>query len=319
MNGIDIKDIDLNLLKTLEALLSERSVTGAARRLGVGQPATSHALGRLRVLFGDPLFVRAGRTMTPTTRAEALAEPLRRLLGDLSRLVHHETGFDPATTTRSFGLICPDLLAPLLPRIVARLHERAPGARLEVLPRRRDDAMALEEGRADLALSPAPLHGPGLVRRGLGSVDFGVVARCEHPGLGRRRTLSARAFARFPHVMVRSGHGGTSIVAEALARAGFERQVGLVVPTFLAALVAVAETDFFFTVPRQLVQPLLEPLGLRVLVPPVELPTIATTALWHERFSTDPGHEFVREIVIERVQEAIDDRRKPRPRRPAAG
>ncbi|MEX1362856.1 MAG: LysR family transcriptional regulator [Nannocystaceae bacterium] len=305
MNDIDVLGIDLNLLKALDALLAERSVSRAAARLGIGQPAASHALGRLRTLFADPLLVRTGRQMAPTPRAEALQAPLRRLLGDAARLVRHESGFDPATTSRAFVLTCPDLLAPLLPAIVGRLVAAAPHARLEVVPRRRDDASALEQGRTDLALTRAPETGPGLIQRGLGAVELSVVARAGHPGVSRRRTLSARAWGTYPHVMVRSGHGGRSIVASALAETGFSRRVGLVVPTFLAALVTVAKTDLFFTVPRPLVRPLLEPLGLRVLQPPLPLPRVATAALWHERFSSDPGHRFLREIVIEVVEAAL--------------
>ncbi|MCA9649847.1 MAG: LysR family transcriptional regulator [Myxococcales bacterium] len=305
MNIIDVGDIDLNLLKALDALLREGSVSRAAARLGIGQPAASHALGRLRELFGDPLLVRTGRRMSPTPRAEALREPLRRLLDDAARLVRHETAFDPARSTRSFGLACPDLLAPLLPRLVARLQAAAPHTRLEVLPRQRDDAQALEDGRIDLLLTRAPESGPGLVQRGLGTLGFSVLARRDHPGLSRRRTLGPRAWARHPHVMVRSEHGGRSIVAEALAASGFSRTVGLVVPTFLSALVTVAQTDLFFTVPEALVRPLLEPLGLRALRPPVPLPQIPTAALWHERFTGEPAHRFLREIVIDEVTAAL--------------
>lgn len=88
-------------------------------------------------------------------------------------------------------------------------------------------------------------------------------------------------------------------------RRGFSRRIGLVVPTFLAALVTVSRTDLFFTVPRELVRPLLSPLGLRVLPPPVALPTIPTAALWHERFASDPGHRFLRELVIGEVRAAL--------------
>lgn len=305
MSSIDVSDIDLNLLKTLDVLLTEGSVSRAATRLGVGQPAASHALGRLRVLFGDPLLVRIGRRMVPTPRAEALREPLRRLLGSAAQLVRHETSFDPTTSTRTFSLVCPDLLAPLLPRIVARLQAEAPRVQLQVVGRRRDDAQALEDGRVDLVLTRAPEAGPGLVRRGLGTVTLSVLARRDHPGLSRRHTLSARAWGAYPHVMVRSEHGGRSVVADALSESGFERRVGLVVPTFLTALVTVAQTDLFFTVPAVLAAPLLEPLGLRAVRPPVPLPEIATAALWHERLSSDPAHRLLRGIVIDVARSAI--------------
>ncbi len=315
MNEIDISTIDLNLLATLDALLTEGSVTKAARRLGIGQPATSHALGRLRELFGDPLFVRAGRTITPTPRAEALREPLSRVLVDVARLVRHEVGFDAASSTRTFVLTCPDLLAPLLPRMSARLHEAAPHARLEVRNRGRDDAQALESGQADLALGPGPAEGTGLRTRGLGAIHFGVVARRGHPALRKRRTLEASTWVEYPHVVVRTGSSSRSFVGAALGRAGLERHVGLVVPTFLAALVTVTETDLFFAAPRELVTPLLSPLGLVVVDPPLTVPAVPIVSLWHERFQADPAHRFFRGLVVEQLERCLGTKRRRGARR----
>jgi DNA-binding transcriptional LysR family regulator len=314
MNSVDVGRLDLNLLAALGALLDEGSVTGAAARLGVGQPAASHALGRLRELFGDPLLVRAGRRMAPTPRAEALREPLARLLDDAARLVRGAAPFDPARTARTFVLLCPDLLAPALPRVVARLSRRAPGARLEVTDRRAEGAAGLGPGRADLALVPAPDEGPGLVRRGLGAVHFAVLARRGHPALGR--AFDAGAWAAHPHVMVRTGHRGRGFVADALARAGLERRVGLLVPTFLAALVATAETDFFFTAPRELVAPLLPRFGLRALEPPLAIPPVPVAAVWHERHRADGGHRFFRALVRAEIEAALAEGRAARPAGP---
>lgn len=300
MNEVDVSKLDLNLLSVLHALLAEGSVTRAARRLGVGQPATSHALSRLRELFGDPLFVRAGRQIVPTPRAEALREPLARLLAEAARLVSHETGFDPARTTRAFTLVCPDLLAPALPRLIARLGAEAPRARLEVVLPRPDDARALEEGRVDLALLPSPEEGPGLVLRGLGTVTFAVVARSGHP-LARSGRLTAEDWAAHPHVLVRTGHGGRGVVGSELSRVRFQRRIGLAVPTFLSALWAVAETDLFFTAPRELVAPLVRRFDLQILDPPIEMPALPVAALWHERFHAEPALRFFRDLVLSEV------------------
>lgn len=300
MHAIDVSTIDLNLLSVLHTLLTEGSVTRAARRLGVGQPATSHALSRLRGLFGDPLFVRGGRQIVPTPRAEALREPLARLLAEAARLVSHETSFDPARTSRSFALVCPDLLAPALPRVIARLGELAPGASLEVASPRPDDGRALEDGRVDLALSPTPQDGPGLVVRGLGTVRFAVVARRGHP-LVRSGKLDGASWAARAHVLVRTGHGGRHIVGGELERAGFRRRIGLVVPTFLSALVAVAESELFFTAPRELVAPLAERLELQLLEPPIAMTDVPVAAVWHERFHADPASRFLRELVVKEV------------------
>lgn len=301
MHTVDVSSVDLNLLAALDVLLRERSVTLAARRLGLGQPAVSHALARLRDLFADPLLVRSGRGMIATPRAEALREPLARLLADATRLVRHEVRFDPASSTRGFTIICPDLLATLLPRIVSRLRRAAPHAGLEVVHRSSDERGALEEGRADLLLGPTPAEGPGMRTRGLGRVHFGVVARRHHPGLTRGGQLRAQAWTAYPHVVVRSGSTSHSLVGQALAQAGVARRVGLVVPSFLAALVTVAETDLFFAAPRELLHPLAARLDLVVCAPPIAVAPVPVAAVWHERFDAEPGHRFLRDLAGEEV------------------
>lgn len=308
MHTVDVSGVDLNLLTALDALLSERSVTRAAARLGLGQPATSHALARLRGLFGDPLLVRSGRAMIATPRAEALREPLARLLADARRLIRHEARFEAATSARSFTVVCPDLLATLLPRIVARLRREAPRARLEIVPRSGDERGALEEGRADLLLAPAADEGPGLRMRGLGSVRFGVVARRDHPALGRGGQLRPSAWTAYPHVVVRSGSSSRSLVGAALELAGLVREVGLVVPSFLAALVTVAETDLFFAAPRELLHPLAARLDLVVVAPPIAVPPVPVAAVWHERFDAEPAHRFLRALVGEEVIDGLRGR-----------
>lgn len=304
MNEIDIKTLDLNLLVALDALLQEGGVTRAARRLGIGQPAASHALGRLRELFGDPLLVRVGRTMVPTPRARALQEPLSRLLADATRLLRHEVDFAPATSDRTFSLACPDALGPVLPQLSARLHHAAPGARLEVRERGRDDAWVLETGQADLVLGPGPAEGAGLQTRGLGTIHFGVVARRGHPALSKRG-LRARSWVEHPHVQVHTGSRSRSVVGAAIERAGLQRRIGLVVPSFLAALVTVAETDLFFAAPRELVETLLPRLGLVVVDPPVPVPAVPIVALWHERDRADAAHRFFRTLVIETLERRL--------------
>jgi DNA-binding transcriptional LysR family regulator len=295
MNDVDA--LDLNLLVALDALLAEKSVTRAARRMQIGQPAASHALARLRVLFDDPLLVRVGRDMTTTPRAESLREPVGDLLARARQLAFGSRPFEARSAERVFRLICPDLLVASLGRLVARLRKEAPRCRLEIENRQRRELGMLEDGRADVALVPAPEDGPGLVRRSLGAVRFAVVARKRHPV----SSLDTRAWAAHPHVMVRTGHGGESIVGGALERARVQRTIGLVVPTFLAALVAVSESDAFFTAPRELVRPLARRLGLKLLPPPIDLPVVRVAALWHERYQADAAHRFFRAIVCEEV------------------
>jgi len=185
--------------------------------------------------------------------------------------------------------------------MIARMQEVAPHARLEVRNRSKDDAYALETGQVDLALGPGPAEGAGLQTRGLGEIHFGVVARRGHPALTRGGKLRAKAWVKYRHVLVRTGSSSRSFVGEALERAGFQRSIGLVVPTFLAALVALCDTDLFFAAPRELVQHLLRRLDLVIVDPPIEVPALPLVSLWHERYQADSAHRFFRTLVVEEI------------------
>ena len=308
---IDLRRIDLNLLVTLDALLTTRSVTAAARRLGLGQPATSHALRRLRDLLGDPLLVRAGRGLEPTPRAEALAAPLARLLRDAEQLLRTETTFDQRRSRRVFRLVCPDLTLPFLPEILGAITPVAPRVRVEVRqPGTTSAAEALIAGGDDLALAPPQADVPGLIQRSLGTVRWAVFARADHPALARRHPgadprLGLAAWLRHPHVVVRTGSSSPSLVERAIAEAGHARQVGVQVPSFLAAALVVARTELFLAAPRVLLAPLARSLGLVVLDPPIALPPVPAVALWPERLHLDPGHRWFRDLVTAVVGDVL--------------
>lgn len=291
MHDIDIDHIDLNLLIALDALLAEGHVTRAARRMGRTQSATSHALSRLRELLGDPLLVRGSGGMVRTARAEALRAPLRRALDELGRVLSEGTAFDPATSRKTFVLACTDLLATALPSLVAELAALAPHARLEISP---------PSDAADIALAAAPSEAPGQRMRTLGEVSWVVLARRGHPV----RKLDAASWARFPHVQVRVGNPGPSIVDRALGKVGLERTVGVVVPSFLLAPELVARSDYFFAAPRELVRELAARLDLAMHEPPLPIPNVPVAMIWHERHQSDPAHAWLRALVgrvLERV------------------
>ncbi|UJR79952.1 LysR family transcriptional regulator [Sandaracinus amylolyticus] len=301
----ELAGIDLNLLVVLDALLAERNVTRAARRLGLTQPSTSHALSRLRDLLGDPLLVRVGRAMHTTPRADALAPALARTLADVRRLLQVEPAFDPATSQRAFTIACPDLLAPQVPAIVARMQREAPRCGLELRPPiAGDDATVLGAGGVDLALAPAPREGTGLVQRALGTVSWGVLARRGHPAL-RRRTITREAWLAYPHVVVRTGSASPSAVGVAIERLGLERRVGLVVPGFLLVPRVVASTDMLAAVPRELVVDVAREMDLVVTDVPIPIGAIPVAALWHERFHADEGHRWMRGVVVQELTRAL--------------
>ena len=302
--------LDLNLLVALDALLAERNVTRAARRVGVTQSTMSHTLSRLREALGDPVLVRAGRAMVPTPRAEALASPLRRALDELQRVLRHEARFDPARSTRAFSLASPDVVAAILPTLAGRLAVEAPGVRLEMHASNGIDLVSsLAASSFDLGLSPAVSEGAGLVQTRLGEVRFCILARRGHPALSRRR-FDVDAWVSHPHVIVRAWGAGPGAVARAFEATGRSRRVGAVVPGFLAAPFVVAETDHFFAAPRELVAPLAAKLDLVMLEPPIEIPALQVVALWHERMQADPGHAWFRGRVVEAVRAVLAPRRR---------
>jgi len=308
MHDVDISRVDLNLLVALDVLLREGNVTRAARRLGRTQPAMSHALGRLRETFEDPLLVRSGRGMIPTPRAEALREPLRRALAELARLLHEGGDFDPAGSTRAFRLVCPDLLAWFLPDLLAAMSRVAPGVTLDVRPPGADLGGSLAS--ADLALGASESPGAGLVRVGLGEVTQVILARRDHPGLSSRGRLTKAKWLAYPHIQVGGADASQGFVERALEVAGLRRTVGLRVPGFLVAPEVVARTDFFFAAPRELVEPLASRLDLRMLKPPIPMPPVPVSAFWHERVRADAGHRWFRDIVVGQVRALLGG---PRP------
>lgn len=286
-----LRALDLNLLLALDALLEARGVSQAARRLGLSQPATSHALARLREALGDPLLVRDGAGMAPTPRALALQGPLRAALVDLGRLLAEAGGFDPAVSRRRFTLACPDILAPLVPELLAALAE-APGVDLELGP---------EGAEADLTLGSLLVADPRLRGRVLGRARWAVAMRPGHPAL--ERPWSVEAWLAWPHVVVRTPAPGPGLVEQSLTEAGHSRRVGLYAPSFLLAAAVVARTDLLFTAPEAVLRRLEPPLAVRP--PPLSLPDVPVAATWPERLDGDPGHRWFRERVVGVVGAAL--------------
>ncbi len=304
MKQIDLAAMDLNLLVALDALLSERSVTRAARRCGVGQSAMSHSLRRLRDLLDDPVLVRDGRHMVPTPRAAGLAGPLAAVLDDVRRLIAHRADFDPATSTRRFRLVCPDLIAAVLPALIAALGAEAPGVELAVRAPGGSISGAVRAGGDDLGIGPPPTDGAGLMQRAVGRVEWAVLMRAGHPAAD---AWDLPAWLRWPHVTVATGSAGPSLIGETLAAAGHTRRVGLVTPSFLVAPLVVARTDWFFAAPAPFVAELADTLGLVMRPAPVPLPAVTVTLTWPERLHADPGHRWLRARVADVLAAALGE------------
>lgn len=287
---------DLNLLPVLHALLRTRSIKQAGAAVGLSPSATSHALARLRELLGDPLLVRAGRTMQLTPRAERLAPRLDQALRALEEALDDEADFDPGAMRRAFHIATTDYVEMVLaPVLGARLEASAPGVDL-LHVRDRDPAAALRSGAIDLSINvgyamPDDIHVQPLIDE-----TFACVMRADHPALGRR--LTPRRFATLNHVLVSPRGGQRGIVDEKLEAQGLHRRVARTVASFTAAPFLLRNSDLVLTAPRRLATAVADDLGLVLVDPPLPLTGFTLALAWHRRHDGDPAHTWLRSQVV---------------------
>ncbi|MFO7181566.1 MAG: LysR family transcriptional regulator [Pseudomonadota bacterium] len=307
---VNLSSIDLNLLVVLRAVLDERSVARAAARLHVTPPAVSNALARLRDLFGDPLFVRSGRGITPTPRALELAPILDRSLGLLETSLQGGA-FDPESCTRELTIALSDAdLVASLSAIAKVFTRRLPKATLRVVTL---DTLVSLGGLAgesvDLAIGP-PVDEPGLHSQLLFEEAGVLIARRSHPRV--RRVLTKEAFNREGHVDIllllgRAGAGNRA-VEQAMREAGLVRRIVATVPTFAAAASIVASTDFLSGVPLRAARLFARALPIRILEGPLRPFWFPMHLCWHERTHHDPAVAAFRAVVVEALAERKTER-----------
>ena len=294
---MDIKQGDLGLLLALDALLEEESVSRAARRLGVSQPAMSAQLKRLRQLFNDPLLTPSGRRLVATSRALSLQADLRRHLQELDALVRENSGFDPGTTERTYRLVGTDYVhAVVAPVLEHRIRQSAPGAKLAFLPFDPTTLWhTLEDDKVDLALATGMALPEARTRTALREA-FRVILRHGHPLLARDLTLDAFCAAR--HILISPEGGGfVGIADKVLQKSGLRRSVTVSLPSFLLAPAFVSNSDALCLVPARLAA--LYAGTVASCPPPLELPGFEVDMLWHPRRQNDPAHRWFRSQVLE--------------------
>ncbi|WP_417066643.1 LysR family transcriptional regulator [Niveibacterium terrae] len=293
----DLKTTDLNLLKALNALLDERSVTRAAERLNVTQPAMSGMLTRLRESFSDPLFARAQRGVVPTQRALELAGPLKQILGEIDALLQ-PTVFDPVAASFTLSVAATDYaLSAVAVPFLSALKRKAPNIKLALLPVQDLQLQSqLEKGDLDLALVTPETTAPGLHARRLFDERYVCVMRVGHPAASEPE-LSLERFCALDHALVSySGGGFSGVTDEALKKLGRSRRVSLSVKSFLVLPDILRASDLVAVVPRRLVAGLP---GLALFEPPVEIPGFTKLVVWHERTHRDPGQRWLRDLLVE--------------------
>ena len=275
----------------LHTVLATQNVTAAARQLNMSQPAVSRALSRLRVVFGDPLFVKGAKGVIATPRAEALSSRVALLLAELEAAIETPT-FDPVTSTRVFKIATTDYgaLAVLAP-MIGRLVVEAPGIGIDIVPLTATSFQELGSGELDIALysddpAPGPLFGQNIFE------EFYIsLVREGHPALPTKPggRMSMKSFLAHAHILVNIGGGRTGVVDAALAASGRSRRVAVTLPYFSTAALIVAQTDLVLTLPMRVADRFVRPHGLIGLQPPVELDGFGYRLLWHPRNDVDPG------------------------------
>jgi len=296
--------LDLNLLVAFDALLTERSVTRAAARIGLGQSAMSYNLARLRQLFGDEILTRGPDGMRPTPRALALKETVRGALVQVQSLILPEKPFDPATTERIFRIGLSDAIeVRLVPGLLAHLCAVAPGMRLRL--RSADRVEILEEldaDRLDLGIGVFMDGQTHHKRRRLFSERFLCVFNAERVGVA---PVSIDDYVRLPHLLTSSRGDAHGVVDDALEKLGLQRRIVLTTTRFLAVSHILRAAPVIATMPAGIARFIAAPSGLNVSPAPVELPAVTTSLLWHSSYDRDPAHQWLRRTVRDLAEEMV--------------
>jgi len=294
---MNLTALDLNLLVALDALLRESSVSRAALRIGLSQPATSHALQRLRDLIGDPLLVRTGARMELTPRALALRAPLAQALDQVRGLFTLDA-FDAASSERQFRLMMPDLAVELLmPRLMTKVTRAAPNIRIDVVPWRGPAIFHAEFARTiDMVVSIGNAF-KGFHRQLLYTDSDALAVRQGH-AVGKR--LSKRdAFLAARHVAVVLRGQSEDLIDIWLRSKGWERRIALVVPSYIEALHVAARTDLVAFVPRRLIGALARQLSLATVAPPLDPGLDEQYMFYPTRAQVEPGSIWLRTLMLE--------------------
>lgn len=294
---MNIRKINLNLLVVLDALLSEGNVSRAARKIFITQPAMSNALNQLRDLFKDPLLVRSGRAMIPTPLAVEIAPKIKQILQQIEQTVTGAGAFEPQTAQRTFTIGMSDYVEfVLLPALSEKLEELAPQVNLRIIHLNMlNDPAPFDDGKIDVGIGINLIQSPAINAQSL-FVDQAIcAARQGHPAM---KKLTLKKYLAAKHLAIayedQPVHSLTDLT---LQKTGASRHIVISVPHILAALHIVARTPWLATVPRRAALALQKPLNLELHKPPLSIPDVVVSLVWHKRFDNDTGHLWLRKLI----------------------
>lgn len=298
----DLGNVDLNLLLLFQHLLEDRNISAVARRMDLSQPAVSNALRRLRVAFGDELFVRTGQGMLPTPRAQRLAGPVSEALAMLSQAIQERDSFEAAHSQRRFRVAMTDVgEIHFMPRLMEVCATVAPGVRIDsVRVLGTDLAREMEAGRVDIAIGAFDEMGAGSLQRMLFRQGYATLFRQGHPTA--QAGMGIKAFRAERHLIV-SRAAPYGQVNQSMERAGVMLAEHFSVPHFAAVPYIVSATDLLATVPEKLAASAAPRFDLQVMVPPLRVPALQTNMYWQRRFDRDGGNQWLRAVIVDTFSE----------------
>lgn len=296
---MNLRSLDLNLLLVFDAIYTERSISKAAVKLNLSQPAVSNALARMRDRLQDPLFQREGYGMTPTPRSKTLYKPIRQALDLLERGLRDNNDFDYAGSDREFVIAFEDYgEIVILPRFVDWLASTAPNVRICIRPERSSMLKTqLREGGVDLAMDYFALQEQGFNSKCVVTESLVCLARQGHPEIGD--VLSLETYLSLRHVVITPRARTRPMIDLALTKRGFKRRISLVVPHFLSMPAVVRSSDLICTLPRRLAYLYADLYNLRAYSLPIRTPEFPAYLIWHDSFAKDPGHVWLRTNLID--------------------
>ncbi len=298
MKSIDLTQIDLNLLVAFESLFKERSVTVAAQRLYLGQPAMSAALGRLRILFGDELLIRVGREMQPTAKAIAIAPGIFAALHQIRQTIQSSQTFEPVSDSRDFAIGSPDYASFVtIPKLLAHCQEVAPNLNFRMIEFEKDSiGDLLEQGTVDLALGVFQSPPRQTVCVPLFQEHFVGIARKDHPAL-TQKTISLEGFANLSHALNTTRRDAIGEVDHVLTAHDLQRRIALTVPHMLVLPSIIASTDLVAAIPSRMACYFSKLNDIEVFKLPIEIPKWTVSMLWSKLSDKDDASCWLRQTL----------------------
>ena len=294
-----ISRVDLNLFIVFDAIYAEGSITRASLKMNLTQPAVSHALNRLRQLFGDPLFERQGHVMVPTPMARSIIEPVRQALRGFELTLNGVERFDPTSSERTFTLALRDVLeATVLPPLMAQVASAAPGVGLNAPQvERRELESELAAGTLDAAIDVLLPLSEQIKHTRLTSDNTVVLVRKDHPQI--QGALDLDLYLKQEHVLASSRRRGPGLEDFELSRLGLQRRIRLRCQHYYAASRVVSQTDLALTMPERLARVVNQQFGNQMLPFPLTMPALDIHLYWHANVDTDPANRWLREQVMQ--------------------